>query len=53
MRNFFAACRGNMTINVIRFELLPRLAHPPDVGVAVWIDGENLMDSICRLEATW
>lgn len=40
-------------LNTIRFELRSTLAHPPDQGVAIWIDGENLMDTICRLEGPW
>ena len=40
-------------LNSIRFQLRPTVAHPPDQGVAIWIDGENLMDTICRLEAPW
>lgn len=34
-------------------DLRPTVAHPPDVGVAIWIDGESLIDTLRRLEAPW
>lgn len=40
-------------LNTIRFELWPTVAYPPDQGVAIWIDGENLMGTICCLEVQW
>jgi hypothetical protein len=40
-------------MNKIRFELSPTTAYPPDAGVGIWIDGESLIDGICRLEASW
>ncbi|MFO0812475.1 MAG: hypothetical protein U0796_04620 [Gemmatales bacterium] len=40
-------------MNVIRFELQPTVAHPHDVGVAIWIDGESLIDIVRRVEAPW
>jgi hypothetical protein len=40
-------------LNVIHFELRPTLVHPPDMGVAIWIDGQSLIDTVRALEAPW
>lgn len=40
-------------MNVVRFELCPTVAHPADLGVGIWVDDQNLIDSLRRLEARW
>lgn len=42
-----------MPLNVIRFKLCPTVAHPPDIGGAIWIDGESLIETVRRLEVPW
>lgn len=40
-------------MNTIRFALAPTVCYPPDAGVGIWIDGENLIDHIRQLEVPW
>jgi hypothetical protein len=40
-------------LNVIQLGLRTTVAHPTDLGVAIWIDGEDLIDVIRRLEVPW
>jgi hypothetical protein len=40
-------------MNSIRLALAPTVAHPPDVGVGVWVDGQCLIDLVRRLESPW
>lgn len=40
-------------LNFIQFKLQPTIADPAALQVAIEIDGESLIDTLCRLEAPW
>jgi hypothetical protein len=41
MASCYPTRRGGKVLNAIRFELQPTVAHPTDLGVAIWIDGDS------------
>lgn len=42
-----------LLMNTLRLALGPTAGHPPDVGVAIQVDGESLIDRVRRREAPW
>jgi hypothetical protein len=48
-----ASHQRDVPMNVIRLALTPTVSRPPDAGVAIWVDGESVIDHVRRLEAPW